>query len=599
MNSIFTGSHSTIIRRAQLIARRGRTRWEFYGYFVLLALMLLSAVADGLGLFLISPIINGFSSSGDVDNSLPTLLKIIVSEPPDGISKQDYLLLLFAFTILITFFLRISVIYVQLRIAKTAGSRLSKILLDNIFDRDYLSIRNLNRYGLTISALSKVDTVVSGAFLGMVNITYAFISVFGITVSLMYIYPMYTSIALCLLILIYYFLTKQVGPILVSCGMGVNIASEAVVQRLEDLFNGLRVMKIYGYYRSVIAELLRYDVERRNLNLISSLIASVPRHAIEFTFMLVCLLIFVTADQESGFSQITQLSAVATLVFAFQRLIPMMHQGYVSLSGLSAASASVMEVASYLDDDAETKDKRFSNPLKAIPTVKFDTLELRGINFEYVGGVKVIEDGNVTFRRGYKYALIGKSGSGKSTIIDILCGLVSPNDGHVSINGTLAGTHELRSWAEENISIVDQFCFVSNQSLAANITLSHDPSKIDLARLKSVCEIVDLQDLVGRLPNGYAEHVGSKNFCPSGGERQRIAIARALYRNPSVLIFDEGTSALDSSTEERILSKIFLLYPEVSVIFVTHGHRILRLVDSILILEEGNLRGTEQLHELN
>jgi ABC-type bacteriocin/lantibiotic exporter with double-glycine peptidase domain len=201
---------------------------------------------------------------------------------------------------------------------------------------------------------------------------------------------------------------------------------------------------------------------------------------------------------------------------------------------------------------------------------------LDGLGFAYTpDGPKVLDGLSLTIPRGARVGIVGKTGSGKSTLTDLVMGLLVPTEGTISIDGVPLTTENLARW-QIHIAHVPQAIYLSDSSIAENIAFGLSLAEIDWPRLRAAARRAAIADFIEALPEGYETSVGERGVRLSGGQRQRIGIARALYRNADVLVFDEATSALDSVTEENVLATISALDSDLTVLTIAHRSSALR-----------------------
>jgi ATP-binding cassette, subfamily B, bacterial PglK len=203
---------------------------------------------------------------------------------------------------------------------------------------------------------------------------------------------------------------------------------------------------------------------------------------------------------------------------------------------------------------------------------------------------------NIDICRGDVIGICGPTGGGKSTLADLITGLLTPTGGCVTVDGIDLKGHE-QSWFK-SLGVVPQMVFLIDDTLRRNIALGIDDDKIDKAALREAVDLAQLRGYVNSLPLQLDTEVGERGIRVSGGQRQRVAIARALYRNPEVLIFDEGTSALDNATESILMSSLERLRGGHTIILVAHRLSTVRNCDTIIYLEDGRVSATGTYQEL-
>ena len=184
---------------------------------------------------------------------------------------------------------------------------------------------------------------------------------------------------------------------------------------------------------------------------------------------------------------------------------------------------------------------------------------------------------------------MGKTGSGKTTILDIVLGLIEPQEGNFQVDGLVVTGQNVRSW-QRIIGYVPQNIFLSDDTVAANIAFGLDIKDIDQSEIEKASKIANLHDFViDELPEKYQTFIGERGVRLSGGQRQRIGIARALYHNPKVLVLDEATSALDNQTEKAVMDAVNNLEKNVTIIIVAHRLSTVKNCDTIFVLDKGKL----------
>ncbi len=215
-------------------------------------------------------------------------------------------------------------------------------------------------------------------------------------------------------------------------------------------------------------------------------------------------------------------------------------------------------------------------------------IEIKNIDFQYETANKLaLENININIRFNSTVGFIGESGSGKSTMIDLLLGLLSPLSGEILVSGINITTN-LQSW-QTKIGYVPQSIYLTDDSIKNNIAFGVKDSEIDIIALNNAIQIAQLESLINTLPNGLNTEVGERGVRLSGGQRQRIGLARALYRNPDILVLDEATSALDVDTESEIMDSIIRLKGEKTIIIVAHRYSTVNHCDVIYKFSHGRI----------
>jgi ABC-type multidrug transport system fused ATPase/permease subunit len=266
------------------------------------------------------------------------------------------------------------------------------------------------------------------------------------------------------------------------------------------------------------------------------------------------------------------------------KLMPSLNRIITSLKGIKYNNASINTIYDELNIKIRTKDLS-GGKIK----ISFrQSLTLKHLSFEHNNPKKIILDNvNLKIISGSSIGLVGESGVGKSTIIDLITGLIEPDSGEITADGENI-SQNIRSWQDE-IGYVSQNVLLLDDSLKKNIVFGVDENDIDYKLLEKSIQDAQLNSYVNSLPDGIETNIGEKGVRISGGQRQRVAIARILYFNPSFLIFDESTSALDIATEKEILDVIFNLKGKKTIFIVSHRLSTIAKCDFVYKIENGNL----------
>ena len=264
-------------------------------------------------------------------------------------------------------------------------------------------------------------------------------------------------------------------------------------------------------------------------------------------------------------------------------MLPLIQQIYSNITAIKGTE-------SILNDSLKILNQKFPdfyfNHQEILPFK--NEIKFQDVSFGYENSNSfVFKKINFQIIKGSKIGIIGTTGSGKSTFVDLLMGLLSPSEGSISIDGHNINDKNVNSWMQ-NISHVPQFIFLSDSSFLNNIAFGRSEEDIDTERVKLVSKLANISHTIDELPNGYQTVVGEKGIQLSGGQLQRIAIARSLYNNRKILIFDEATSSLDEETEASIMKTIYGLDNNITVIIISHRKSSLEGCDFIYELNKGN-----------
>lgn len=309
-----------------------------------------------------------------------------------------------------------------------------------------------------------------------------------------------------------------------------------------------------------------------------------PRFAMEALGMvLITALAYGLSRQVGGIA--TALPVLGALALGAQRLLPALQQGYSAWANIVASHASLADIIELLDQPLPAE---MLQPVSA-PLFFRDAIQFNAVRFRYRNDSPWVLDGvNLTIRKGARVGFVGSTGSGKSTTLDLLMGLLIPTEGELLVDGQLISGNRLRAW-QRTIAHVSQSVFLADTTLAENIAFGVRRDAIDLQRVQQAARQAQIADFIESRPEDYDALVGERGIRLSGGQRQRIGIARALYKQASVLVFDEATSALDNATERSVMDAIEGLNRDLTILLIAHRLTTVRRCDTIVELGHGRV----------
>ena len=306
-----------------------------------------------------------------------------------------------------------------------------------------------------------------------------------------------------------------------------------------------------------------------------------PRIYLEY-LTLFCLVILIFYLNQSEFEIVNSFTLLAALGYGSQKVIPLINRVYVCYSSMKNVQASVIDALSILDSSKKEENEN----LLSEKIILDSSIKLENIYFSYNNDENyILKNISLEIKKGSKVGIKGTTGSGKSTLSNIIVGLLDPTKGKLFVNDTLIN-HQNKSMWQKNIAIIPQNIFLNDVSIAENIAIGIDKDKIDLEKVKNVSRQAQISDFVESKPNQYNEKVGERGIKLSGGQKQRIGIARALYRDAKIILFDEATNQLDVDTETLIMDSIYSLDKEITVILIAHRLSTLERCDKVIDLSK-------------
>lgn len=474
--------------------------------------------------------------------------------------------------------------YVRARVVQNAGAQVAQRLILGYLALPYLFHTTRNSSDLVRNTFDSTQRLVKGVLTPLVHIFSEAILVLGLTVVLLVVSPIGTIIALAGFTPVVLLLQSRVQPRLKSLGRRSQAARSASLKALQQALEGYRDIKLLGRERHFARQFERQRAEVARTDYVKAALAAVPRSMIETALVLIIAAIFMVAVLVGeGFE-----GAVATLgVFAYVglRLQPSLQKIVNGANELRYGSAVLEDIVGDLTrfDDTEPIDTE-----EVVPLGFAERVALHDVGFAYTSeGPAALTGINLEVRVGEFLGICGPTGGGKSTLVDVIAGLLRPTSGTVQVDGVDIAGQEPR-W-HRLLGMVSQNVFLIDDTLRANIAFGVSEDRIDEGAVLNALRRSQLEEVVAELPQGLDTKVGERGVRLSGGQRQRVAIARALYRGPPVIIFDEATSALDSATEAALVAALDEARTGRTLISVAHRITTLKNADRIIVVANGRI----------
>jgi ATP-binding cassette subfamily C protein len=366
----------------------------------------------------------------------------------------------------------------------------------------------------------------------------------------------------------------------------------AGLQSLNQSFNGIRDLKLYGRQTYFSEDFLRHRREYIRVSYTTNTLSGVPRLVTETVFVLF-IVAALLVTQLSGSSPADKFPVLGLFAYSALRILPAVNRMLQSLTSIRSGRAALDIVY----DDLEELDRLPVPGVSGTPIDLRQRIVLDRVCFQYDGGTEKVLDGvDLVIEKGASVGLVGPSGGGKSTLIDVMVGLLDPTSGSVLVDGVDI-RNDVAAW-QAILGMVPQAVFLTDDTLRRNIAFGVPDGDIDSRRLDEAVRMAQLDEFVTTLPAGLDTSVAEAGARLSGGQRQRVVIARALYRNPAVLVLDEGTSALDNLTEAQIIETLNHLKGQFTVIAVAHRLSSVRNYDQVVLVENGRITKVGTYDEL-
>jgi ATP-binding cassette, subfamily B, bacterial PglK len=467
------------------------------------------------------------------------------------------------------------------------GRTFSSHLFSHFMQKDYLFHTRTNSSVLINKISKQVDRVTMGLILPFLQINSRLFMVTCMSLLLVLIDPMLVLTTSVVLVSAYALIFKGTRKILAANGQAITKSTQATFQSLNEGFGGVKEIKFLGKEATYVRQFDQAANDYARAATVSQVVPVIPRYLLDviaFGGIIAVILYYLT----QGKSLASILPVLSLFAVTGLKVLPAFQQIFANLSYVKTNMDALDDIQTELFASiAQTAPNPSGYSLP--PWKPLQSIELKGVTFSYNEQKRnVIDELSLKIRVNSTVAIVGKSGSGKTTFADLLLGLIHPQQGEILVDGKALTKNNLRQW-QDQIGYVPQTVYLSDASILANIALGTPAVEVDLEKAKQAAQMAELETFIQTLPHKYDTAVGERGVQLSGGQRQRIGIARALYHGASVLVFDEATSALDGITESSIMNAIRGLMGKKTMIIIAHRLSTVQECDQLILLENGKL----------
>ena len=489
----------------------------------------------------------------------------------------------FAIITVISAAIRTLTIIVNSKFTLALGADLSRTVFERTLHQPYSSHAKQNSAAVIANVTQNVSAFVNGILNPAVQFLTSSLTVLGILTTLFIINWWVAWTASVVFGGAYFGIVRMNRSRYARNSSIVVTAQDDIVKALQEGLGAIRDVIIDGNQDFYVRTYSVADRRSRNALNDSYIRSATPKYFLEAVGMLmICTVAFVLSKGESKL--LGAVPVLGALAMGAQRLLPAMQVAFGSYSAIVGNMYGLDRIVEVLTSDQALKCPSDIFACGVTDRVRFDSVQ-----FQYAPEAPlVLRKLSFEFKRGERIGVIGATGSGKSTTMDLLLGLLQPTNGQILIDGEPLIGDKVFAW-QKSLSHVPQVIYLADASIAENIAFGIPKDKIDTDQVRKAAGLAQIAEHIETLEAGYDTFVGERGIRLSGGQRQRIGIARALYKNATVLVFDEATSALDDETEAELMKAIDGLSKDLTVIMIAHRLSTVRRCDKILKLHKGKV----------
>ena len=563
---------------------------------LLLIMILIMALIDMMGIASILPFI-AILTNPDVIETNTILNTVYQTANSFGIENEQQFLIamgIFVFLLLITSIsFKALTIYFQIRFIKTVEYNIATRLLKYYLYQPYSWFLNRNSATLGKTILSEVSNVVGKGLTPMMNLITNIITALTLCILLVVVEPKLTSIVIVTICIFYGLVYRFNRNLLNRIGKEVFMANEGRFKILTEAFGASKEVKVGGLEQIYINQFSKPAKNIAQGTALVNILSQIPRFTLEavaFGGMLLIILYYMTITGDIA----KVLPIIALYAFAGYRLMPALQKIYISLTSLRFVGPALDSLHDDLKNLKPIIQSEHGDSLKLNKNIR-----LKNIHYNYPNASKTaLKNISLSIPANKTIGLVGATGSGKTTTVDIILGLLDPQEGALEVDGKVINKDNKRAW-QRSIGYVPQQIFLSDNTVAANIAFGIDTSEINQEAVEYAAKIANLHEFImNELPLKYQTTVGERGVRLSGGQRQRIGIARALYHKPKVLVLDEATSALDNLTEKAVMDAVHNSENDITKILIAHRLSTVKNCDKIYLFDKGELKKQGTFEEL-
>ena len=546
---------------------------EKYQVSIIFILSIITSIFEMIGVFSIVPFMSLLTNPDYITNNVyfsyfanSYSLNLIDSKVYFGI----IIIILFVFSNL----MNIVTLWYTMNFIAEYQSRISSAVFKKYLSNSYDFFIKSDHAILSKNVLDESCILADGVIYAILQILTKSLIIFAISILMIIVNPELFFGSIFLFAIIYLLIFVRYKKALYNIGFNRVEANESRFKKTREVLSNIKDVKYHSLEDFYIKSFSNSAYDFAHLNAKRNLISLLPRYFIEIlTFGgIFSGIVYLIAIEES---LLLNIPVISMFLLSIYRIMPLLQNIFINTTNIKSSEYVFNNIEAILSKPYQIKSKISSN----ITFTK--NINFKNVYFNYVDNKNILENINLEINKGETYAIIGGTGTGKTTIIDILLGFYDIKSGQITMDGFPLKGNSFKS-INKIIGYVSQSISYLSDNILKNITFCDNHNDIDIDKVMKVIRITKLDDLVKTLDKGIYGNIGDMGSMLSGGQKQRLGIARALYREPQILILDEATNALDRQTELEILTNIKESYQSITLILVTHRNTYLEFCDKII-----------------
>ena len=555
---------------------------EKFHLLYIIIIMTFASLAEVISIGALIPLLELFSNSNSQSNILNDYAHIFEAFNVQENNIKNFTVVIFCIFIALSALFRVYQVRLITKFSFSIGLTISYKIYENILSQNYAYHIANNSSEIISSITMKVNAIVRGLIYPILNIISGIILIMAILFALLKISPLLSSITLVCVGVAYLAIYLFFKSTLKKCSVVLSEQNTNLFRVLRVSLTNIREVILGSKQNHFLEIYYEIDKQFRSAQADSFIIQATPRFFIEAAAIIIILTLSISIPAKHDGGSI--IIAMGAIVYGIQRLLPVMQLIYSSVAAIKTSNRTVIDTLKFLN-----KPLRQSRTMERFGQLFKEKIEFKNVSFAHqTSDRNSLSEISIEIPIGARVGITGQTGSGKSTFCDLVAGLLEPTKGCILVDGIEINSLDLEAW-HSIVSYVPQDINLKDGTIAENIAFGEDPANIQLDRLKSAIDNSGSKEFIERLSGGIHSNVGENGINFSGGQRQRLAIARSLYQEFKILILDEATSALDKKTESIISDMIYSLGSDKTIFIIAHRIEILEQCDLIINFENGRI----------